>query len=105
MLRRSSGAAGGAPLVASETKGEHMRTDFGAAGAAATYTTIIYTELAGLLAKKGLIDLQELGNALVQRAAQCAMTEQHELTAVYARELGKAFIDATQPLSIRSLGQ
>jgi len=78
-----------------------MRSDFGTAGAAATYTTIIFTELTGLLAKKGLIDLQELGDALVRRAAQSAMTDENELTAVYARELGKAFIDATQPLSVK----
>jgi hypothetical protein len=77
-----------------------MNGDFGEAGAAATYTTIIFTELAGLLAKKGLIDLQELGNALVARASQCAMIDEHGLTAVYARELGKAFIDSTQPLAV-----
>jgi hypothetical protein len=80
-----------------------MSEDFGGAGAAATYTTIIFTELAGLLAKEGLIDLQELGNALVRRAGQCAMTDEHGLTAIYARELGKAFIDATQPLVAKSL--
>ena len=79
-----------------------MSGEFEGAAASAKYTTIIFTELAGLLASKGLIDLQELGAALVRRAAQCAMTDEHALTAVYARELGKAFIDATQPLVIKS---
>jgi hypothetical protein len=71
------------------------------ATAAANYATTIFTELAGLLAKKGLIDLQELGSALVRRASECSITDEHAITAVYARELGKAFIDATQPISLK----
>jgi len=67
--------------------------------AMASYTTAIFCELVGLLARNGTIDLQELGNGLVKRARESAMTDEHEITAVYIRELGNAFIDATQPLS------
>jgi hypothetical protein len=68
--------------------------------AMAGYTTAIFCELVGLLARDGAVDLQELGNGLLKRARESAMTDEHEITAVYIRELGNAFIDATQPLSI-----